>query len=366
MSTYSSNLRIELITTGTQAGTWGNTTNDNYQYILEQAIAGNVTVAVASANQALTYLNGPTATASANESVRAILTLTTSTTANFAVYAPPVSKQYTIRNSSSYTATIYNSTAIGNTTAAGTGVAIPAGTTVAVYSDGTNFYTQTNHLIDGTTAVTQASSDDSTKIATTAFVQDIAGNLGTMSTQNANNVAITGGTIGSSVTGSTQAYGTNNTTLATTAFVQAALQALYPVGSVYINASVDTNPATLFGFGTWVTVGDGKVMVNQDTTDTSFDVLGETGGSKNAIVVSHTHTATVTDPGHNHTLPIQYFGNGGNYPYLNGFTGNPVSSPSPTGTSTTGITVSNSTEGSSGTNANLQPYVVVKMWKRTA
>ena len=237
---------------------------------------------------------------------------------------------------------------------------------MAVYSDGTNFYTQVNHLVDGTTAVTQASSDGSTKIATTAFVQDIAGNLGTMSTQNANNVAITGGTIGGAVTGSTQAYGTSNTTLATTAFVQAALQALYPVGSVYINASVDTNPATLLGFGTWVTVGDGKVLVNQDTTDTSFDVLGETGGSKDAIVVSHTHTATVTDPGHNHTLPTQYNGSGGNYPNTNGFTGTPVSNPTPTGTSTTGITVSHSTTGSSGTNANLQPYVVVRMWKRTA
>ena len=142
MSTYSSNLRIELITTGTQAGTWGNTTNDNYQYILEQAIAGNVSVSVLSANQALTYLNGPTATASANQSVRAILTLSTTTGANFAVYAPPVSKQYTIYNSSSYTATIYNSTVIGNTTAAGLGVAIPAGQSMTLWSDGTNFYQQ--------------------------------------------------------------------------------------------------------------------------------------------------------------------------------------------------------------------------------
>lgn len=366
MSTYSPNLRIELITTGTQAGTWGNTTNSNLSTVLEAAVAGNVTVSVTTANQALTYLNGPTSTPANNESVRAILTLTTSTTANFAVYAPPVSKQYTIYNSSAYTATIYNSTVIGNTTAAGTGVAVPAGKTVTVYSDGTNFYPQNGHLVDGTTAATQTVSDNSTKVATTAFVKSVTGGLGTMSLQDANAVAITGGTIGSAVTGATQAYGTNNTTLATTAFVQAALQALYPVGSVYINATVDTNPATLLGFGTWVTVGDGRVLVNQDTTDTSFDVLGETGGSKDAIVVSHTHTATVTDAGHSHTLPTQYNGSGGNYPNTNGFTGTPVSSPNPTGTSTTGITVSNSTTGSSGTNANLQPYVVVRMWKRTA
>lgn len=152
MSTYSSNLRLELITTGTQAGTWGNTTNDNYQYIFEQAITGYIAVTTAAANEALTYLNGPTSTAAANSSVRAILALNTSTGANFAVYAPPVSKLYVIKNASSYTATIYNSTVIGNTTAAGTGVAIPSGKTVTVWSDGTNFALQNDYLLNATLA----------------------------------------------------------------------------------------------------------------------------------------------------------------------------------------------------------------------
>ena len=70
MSTYSPSLRLELITTGTQAGSWGDTTNSNLSTILDTAIAGQVTVPVSSANQALTYLNGPTSTASANEAVR--------------------------------------------------------------------------------------------------------------------------------------------------------------------------------------------------------------------------------------------------------------------------------------------------------
>lgn len=151
-STYSPDLRIELIGTGDQAGVWGATTNNNMAYVLEQAIAGYVSVAVASANQALTYLNGATATAADNQSVHASIALTTSTGANFAVYAPPASKQYTIYNASSYTATIYNSTVIGNTTAAGTGVAIPAGKTMTVWSDGTNFAQQNTHLISPTLA----------------------------------------------------------------------------------------------------------------------------------------------------------------------------------------------------------------------
>ena len=151
-STYSPDLRIELIGTGDQAGVWGATTNNNMAYVLEQAIAGYVSVAVASANQALTYLNGATSVAADNQSVHASLALTTSTGANFAVYAPPASKQYTIYNASSYVATIYNSTVIGNTTAAGTGVAIPAGKTMTVWSDGTNFSQQNTHLISPTLA----------------------------------------------------------------------------------------------------------------------------------------------------------------------------------------------------------------------
>ena len=153
-STYSPDLRIELIGTGDQAGVWGATTNNNMTYVLEQAIAGYVSVAVSavSGKQALTYLNGASAVAADNQSVHASLALTTSTGANFAVYAPPVSKQYTIYNASSYTATIYNSTVIGNTSEAGTGVAIPAGKTMTVWSDGTNFSQQNTHLISPTIA----------------------------------------------------------------------------------------------------------------------------------------------------------------------------------------------------------------------
>lgn len=195
MSTYSPDLRIELITTGDQAGTWGTTTNTNLAYVVEQAIAGYVSVSVISANQALTYINGGSSTAALNQAVHASLALTTTTGANFAVYAPPASKQYTIYNASSYTATIYNSTVIGNTTAAGTGVAIPAGKTVTVWSDGTNFSSQNTHLPGTVTADTAAPGTNTTQIATTAFVQAATGTLGTMSTQNANNVAITGGTI---------------------------------------------------------------------------------------------------------------------------------------------------------------------------
>jgi hypothetical protein len=163
----------------------------------------------------------------------------------------------------------------------------------------------------------------------------------------------------------TATAGANTTQLATTAFVTAALSAVYPVGSIYVNAAVSTNPATLLGFGTWTAFGAGRVMVGLDSADALFDTLEETGGSKDAVVVSHTHTATVTDPGHAHTIgtdltKTDLVGGGSNLIY----TRQPGTAT--TVSNTTGITVANSTVGSSATNANVQPFIVVRMWKRTA
>ena len=147
----------------------------------------------------------------------------------------------------------------------------------------------------------------------------------------------------------------------TTVATVAAIQALYPIGSVYINASSYTNPATLFGFGTWVAFGTGRVMVGLDGLDPVFDNLGDIGGNKDATLVSHSHTASVSDPGHSHV-----YGSGTQTAGNTAPTFNNASNPVNTSTSTTGISVGISTAGSSATNANLQPYITVMMWKRTA
>lgn len=159
-------------------------------------------------------------------------------------------------------------------------------------------------------------------------------------------------------TGVTQTSGTSNTTLATTAFVQAAMAALHPVGSIYINATNSTNPGTLLGFGTWTAFGAGRVPVGFDSSNALFDAAEETGGSANAVLVSHTHTAT--DSGHTHTVPFTTTANA---------TGGGADRPVQTSTTTTSTgyaSISVSTEGSSATNANYQPYITVYMWKRTA
>jgi len=176
---------------------------------------------------------------------------------------------------------------------------------------------------------------------------------------NINSPAFTG-----TPTGPTASAGTSTTQIATTAFVTAALSAVYPVGSIYINAAVSTNPATLLGFGTWTAFGAGKVIVGLDSADALFDTLEETGGSKDAVVVSHTHTATstVTDPGHFHEVYVP------SYMVQSGGQNAGVQTTGISGTKTTGITVAttNASSGVSATNANVQPFIVVKMWKRTA
>ena len=167
-------------------------------------------------------------------------------------------------------------------------------------------------------------------------------------------------------TGVTQSFGTNSTTLATTAFVQAAMAALHPVGSIYINATNSTNPATLLGFGTWVAFGAGRVPVGFDSSNSLFDAAEETGGSADAITVSHTHTGTTASNGsHTHVLDYGAWSSG----LTGGFTGASTSMGTNTGMSSAGAhthTFTTDSSGSSGTNANYQPYITVYMWKRTA
>ena len=77
------------------------------------------------------------------------------------------------------------------------------------------------------------------------------------------------------------------------------LETIYPVGSIYINAGVATNPGTLLGFGTWTAFGTGRTIVGVDSSDTDFDAVRETGGSK-------THTLTIAElPAHTHQLGSQ-------------------------------------------------------------
>lgn len=139
-STYSSNLRVELIGSGDQPGTWGTTTNNNFAYLFDTAIAGAISVTIAGTPQALTAINGPTSTAAANQAVYATLKLVSAPSA-FTLYAPPAAKHYIVWNATSYVATIGNATSLGGTTSTGgTTITLAAGEKALIWSDNTNFY----------------------------------------------------------------------------------------------------------------------------------------------------------------------------------------------------------------------------------
>lgn len=160
----------------------------------------------------------------------------------------------------------------------------------------------------------------------------------------------------------------NSTQLATTAYIDAAITAvktaLFPVGTIY-TAIVSTNPGTLLGFGTWTAFGAGRVLVGFNSANALFDTAEETGGSADAVVVSHTHTFTGTALApHAHTYEQDTTGGALSGQDTAGlFSRITVNTSSVSGGTPAGT---NSTEGVSGTNANYQPYITVFMWKRTA
>jgi hypothetical protein len=145
-STYSPDLRIELMANGGNSGTWGTITNTNLGTVLEDSISGLASVVVTDTSnspskQALTVQDG-----AADQARCAVVSLTTTAARNMYVYVPPVTKTYVFVNESAYIATIYASTVAGNTTAAGLGVEIPAGGSVLLRCDGTDILEQLNTI----------------------------------------------------------------------------------------------------------------------------------------------------------------------------------------------------------------------------
>lgn len=305
-STYSTNLKLQLMGTGENTGTWGNVTNTNLGTALEEAIVGSASVTFSSADVTLTLTN-TNATQTARN-IRLVLTGTSGGARQLVV--PALEKVYIIKNSLADTCTVLVS--------GQTGVPVPAGKTMWLYNDGTDVTDVTTHLSSLT--------------------------LGS---------ALPAGSGGTGIT----ATGTNGNVLTSngTAWVSQAIPApvTFTAGMILMwSGSIVSIPSG------WAlcdgTSGTPNLVDRFIVCAGSTYAVGATGGSANAIVVSHTHTATstVTDPGHNHTLIAsqEAVGAGGDTGYRNG--------SGTTGTNTTGITVATTiaSSGSSGTNANLPPY----------
>ena len=136
----------------------------------------------------------------------------------------------------------------------------------------------------------------------------------------------------------------------------------YPIGSIYINAAVATNPATLLGFGTWLAFGAGKVLIGVDSGDTDFDVVNSSTGSAGSggtKTASHVHTIAHTHT-HAHTHGVVIGAGGAGMDSGNDYNGVTNSQSS--------STTSAASTGDSGATAPsiIQPYITCYMWRRTA
>ena len=135
------------------------------------------------------------------------------------------------------------------------------------------------------------------------------------------------------------------------------LQVVYPVGSVYMNVSNSANPNSLFGFGTWVALAPGRMLLGAGTgTDSRSEVRSFAGGSSGG---EYSHQLTVSElPAHNHTMPqgTPVPASGGSYNYASGddVTTGTMNSPPPSGDT-----------GGGAAHNNLSPYLTVYMWQRT-
>jgi hypothetical protein len=342
-STYSTNLALELIGAGDQAGNWGSTTNTNLGTLLEQAISGYTTQAVVTGTDVtLAMTNGASATAR-----NMFLELTGTGGASTNLIVPANKKLYFIYNNSTGAVTVKVS--------GQTGISVPATAKVVLVSNGTDVIVAQNYipsLISPTLT--------GTPIAPTAT------------------------------------FGTSTTQIATTAFVQAAATALstiYPIGSIY-TSTVSTSPATLFGFGTWVNFGAGRVLISQDGTYPAGSTGGAATVSASGSVSGTVGGTSLTEaqmPKHYHQMagPEFYPQDASSYPqnftgyWRNFFGGTPDDSGQAYGTFSTGGSASSGSQNTGTSNGNshdhsfsgsftgsatsvVQPYISVYMWNRTA
>jgi microcystin-dependent protein len=139
----------------------------------------------------------------------------------------------------------------------------------------------------------------------------------------------------------------------------------FPVGALFI-AVVNTNPATLLGYGTWAAIGAGRIPVGFDSGDTDFDTVEETGGAKTVTLTEAqmpVHTHTQNPHGHN-ISHVRSATTGGATTRI----ARSVDTSSTLGadTPTDDATAVNQNAGSGQAHNNMPPYFVVHMWKRTA
>jgi hypothetical protein len=236
MASTFSDLKIELIGTGEQAGTWGSTTNTNLGTALQEAITGSADVAFSSADVTLTLTNSNGAQVGRN--LRLNLTGTSSGALNLILGAEmQVEKLYLINN------TLADAVTVKNTT--GTGIAVPAGKTMFVFNNGTN-------VVDAITYLT--SLETASLVATTADINGGSIDGATLGTNSAiteadiDNININGNTISTTDTDGSLTLTPDGTgEVVTSKFMRGTFSdKVTAIGNTSTAATVDLSLGTVF------------------------------------------------------------------------------------------------------------------------
>ena len=227
---------------------------------------------------------------------------------------------------------------------------------MGVLSKGTDFTngdqvtdTSLDNLVDNATFTTSAVDEVSTDIGGSGSIIVKDGGITTGKLADSTSAA-TGVTSVKIATAAVTAakIGTGAVTVAKLA--TDALELAYPVGSIYMNATDSTDPATLLGFGTWATFGAGRVLLgvgegtdNQPTPEVKTFAAGDFGGQ-------YKHTLLEDEmPAHTHTMNGQF---------QSGSATNCAVGPG-------SAEIETNSAGGGLAHYNIQPYIAVHMWTRT-